>query len=162
MPERISRRDTVRRGLAAAGLLALPEWAIPALAQGETLVPPATKTPSSPTAGGGVSAGEGEGVVVRGQGARRGEAEAAARSFLAGLDDTAVAVHGFRDGFFPSQHAEIKEAFEQLKRAYDPSLVLTHYRADLHQDHRLIAELTHNTFRDHLVWVKKCATTSTM
>src|ERR1041385_8289188 len=40
MPEDITRRETVRRGLAAAGLLAmLPEWAIPALAQGETIVP---------------------------------------------------------------------------------------------------------------------------
>jgi LmbE family N-acetylglucosaminyl deacetylase len=29
--------------------------------------------------------------------------------------------------------------------------VLTHTRADLHQDHRLACELTWNTFRDHLV-----------
>ena len=36
-----SRRDILRGGLAVAGLgiLGLPEWAIPALAQGETLVP---------------------------------------------------------------------------------------------------------------------------
>src|SRR4030081_3362975 len=40
MSERITRRETVRIGLAAAGLLALvPDWAIPALAAGETLVP---------------------------------------------------------------------------------------------------------------------------
>jgi DMSO/TMAO reductase YedYZ molybdopterin-dependent catalytic subunit len=39
MAERISRRETLRRGLAASGLLAsLPEWAAPALAQGETEV----------------------------------------------------------------------------------------------------------------------------
>src|SRR6185312_13788551 len=31
------------------------------------------------------------------------------------------------------------------------SLVLTHCQGDAHQDHRLIAELTHNTFRDHLI-----------
>jgi LmbE family N-acetylglucosaminyl deacetylase len=91
-------------------------------------------------------------VVFSGQGQRRNEAETAARAFLAGLADTAVTVLGFRDGFFPSQHVEIKESFERLKREYNPSLVLTHYRGDLHQDHRLIAELTHNTFRDHLVW----------
>lgn len=37
MPNEISRRETLRRGLAATGLLALtvPDWAIPALAQGE-------------------------------------------------------------------------------------------------------------------------------
>ena len=40
MSEYITRRETVRRGLAAASLLALvPDWAIPAIAQGETLVP---------------------------------------------------------------------------------------------------------------------------
>ena len=40
MPEQISRRETLRRGLTAASVLALvPEWALPALAQGETDVP---------------------------------------------------------------------------------------------------------------------------
>lgn len=40
MSEHISRRESVRRGLTAAGLLALlPEWAIPAPAEGEAVVP---------------------------------------------------------------------------------------------------------------------------
>ena len=40
MLEHITRRETMRRGLAATSLLALlPEWAVPALAQGETVVP---------------------------------------------------------------------------------------------------------------------------
>src|SRR5712692_10599288 len=52
MPEQISRRETLRRGLAATSLLALvPDWATPALAQGETDVPftdiPATFNPSA-------------------------------------------------------------------------------------------------------------------
>jgi LmbE family N-acetylglucosaminyl deacetylase len=91
-------------------------------------------------------------LVFSGDECRRKEAESAARAFLAGIADVEIRVLGFRDGFFPGQHAAIKEAFEQLKRDYRPSLVLTHYREDLHQDHRLIAELTHNTFRDHLIW----------
>ena len=36
-------------------------------------------------------------------------------------------------------------------RSQAPDLVLTHRREDLHQDHRTVAELTWNTFRDHLV-----------
>ena len=32
-----------------------------------------------------------------------------------------------------------------------PVLILTHYRHDLHQDHRLVSELTWNTFRNHLI-----------
>jgi DMSO/TMAO reductase YedYZ molybdopterin-dependent catalytic subunit len=39
MKERVTRRETLRRGLTAAGLLAsLPEWAMPALAQGDSEV----------------------------------------------------------------------------------------------------------------------------
>jgi len=49
-------------------------------------------------------------------------------------------------------YTRIKEAFERIKSEYQPSLVLTHYRDDLHQDHRVVSELTYNTFRDHLVW----------
>src|ERR1700675_2183174 len=40
MLEHITRRETLRRGLAATSLLGLAsEWPIPALAQGETVVP---------------------------------------------------------------------------------------------------------------------------
>ena len=55
MPEQLTRRETLRRGLAATSLLALvPEWATPALAQGETDVPftdiPKTFNPNNPNA----------------------------------------------------------------------------------------------------------------
>ena len=51
MPEQVTRRETLRRGLTATSLLALlPEWAIPALAQGDIEVPftdiPATFNPN--------------------------------------------------------------------------------------------------------------------
>ena len=41
MGKEMTRREILRAGLAATSLLAIgvPEWAIPALAQGETLVP---------------------------------------------------------------------------------------------------------------------------
>ena len=57
----------------------------------------------------------------------------------------------FRDGYLPYEASEVKDAFEALKARVDPDLVLTHTRDDLHQDHRLVCELTWNTFRDHLV-----------
>ena len=56
-----------------------------------------------------------------------------------------------RDGFFPYTGEEIKEYFESLKQKCSPDIIFTHYRHDLHQDHRLICELTWNTFRDHLI-----------
>jgi hypothetical protein len=54
MSEQLTRRETLRMGLAAASLAALvPEWAYPALAQGESDVPftdiPATFNPNNPT-----------------------------------------------------------------------------------------------------------------
>jgi LmbE family N-acetylglucosaminyl deacetylase len=33
----------------------------------------------------------------------------------------------------------------------EPDIILTHYRHDLHQDHRLVSELTWNTFRGPLI-----------
>jgi LmbE family N-acetylglucosaminyl deacetylase len=91
-------------------------------------------------------------VVFSGDGARKEEAEAGAARFLAECRDASVEVLGFCDGHFPTEHAAIKNTFERLKREQMPSLVLTHFRDDLHQDHRLLAELTWNTFRDHLIW----------
>ncbi len=46
--------------------------------------------------------------------------------------------------------AQRKEA-EALKARVTPDLVLTHYRDDLHQDHRVTNELTWNTFRDQMI-----------
>ena len=52
--------------------------------------------------------------------------------------------------FFPHD-AGVKEFFEELKADLAPDLVFTHARHDLHQDHRIVCELTWNTFRDHLI-----------
>jgi len=90
-------------------------------------------------------------VVLSGSDARAAEARAGASAFLAGADRSEVEVHGFRDGHFPFEGAAIKDAFEMLKSSSSPDLVFTHRREDLHQDHRLVAELTWQTFRDHFV-----------
>lgn len=82
---------------------------------------------------------------------RAREAFESAAYFLRGARKKKVVVKDFRDGFFPFHGIEIKEFFEQIKAAYSPDLVLTHYRDDRHQDHRLISDLTWNTFRDHLI-----------
>jgi LmbE family N-acetylglucosaminyl deacetylase len=89
-------------------------------------------------------------VVLAAAGDRETEARASAESFLAGAGHAEIVLHEFRDGFMPYRGEAVKEAFEELK-GVDPDLVLTHTRADLHQDHRLACELTWNTFRDHLV-----------
>jgi LmbE family N-acetylglucosaminyl deacetylase len=89
-------------------------------------------------------------VVLSAADERAEEARASAASFLKQAPEHEVVVGGFRDGFLPYEGYQVKEFFEELKR-FDPDLVLTHRRADVHQDHRLVGELTWNTFRKHLV-----------
>jgi len=89
-------------------------------------------------------------VVLSAEASRREEARAGAESFLAGVAESEIEIQGFQDAFFP-YGPEIKEYFEGLKDTVSPDLILTHHGSDLHQDHRLVAELTWNTFRDHLI-----------
>jgi LmbE family N-acetylglucosaminyl deacetylase len=90
-------------------------------------------------------------VVFASNAEREAEARASAAEFLAGAARSQVVVRAFRESYFPFAGAEIKDFFEEIKQASRPDLVLTHHRADRHQDHRLVAELTWNSFRDHLV-----------
>jgi LmbE family N-acetylglucosaminyl deacetylase len=84
-------------------------------------------------------------VVLSASGERAEEARGSAEAFGAVAD-----VQSFRDAFF-RYGPEVKEFFEQLKGRFEPDVVFTHHGADRHQDHRLVAELTWNTFRDHLI-----------
>jgi LmbE family N-acetylglucosaminyl deacetylase len=90
-------------------------------------------------------------VVLGAEGRREREARASAEAFVAAASRSEIVVKGFRDGFFPYVGGEVKDAFEELKSRLDPDLILTHARRDLHQDHRLVCELTWNTWRDHLI-----------
>lgn len=90
-------------------------------------------------------------VVFASTDARAEEARRSASAFLAGASSAKVMVHGFRDGFLPYNGADVKEAFEELKGLFAPDVVFTHYRDDRHQDHRLVSDLTWNTWRDHLI-----------
>jgi LmbE family N-acetylglucosaminyl deacetylase len=90
-------------------------------------------------------------VVFSAHGARREEARSSARDLLDAAGALRVDLHGFRDGYFPYEGAQVKDVFEALKASDAPDLILTHHRRDVHQDHRLLCELTWNTFRDHLV-----------
>jgi LmbE family N-acetylglucosaminyl deacetylase len=90
-------------------------------------------------------------LVLAGHGERAAEARAGAAAFLDGVADRTVEIGEARDGYFPAEWAAIKDQFEALKAGVQPDLILTHRRDDLHQDHRIVAELTLNTFRHHLI-----------
>jgi LmbE family N-acetylglucosaminyl deacetylase len=90
-------------------------------------------------------------VVLSSDRERKKEALRGADLFLRRARKKRVEVESFRDGFFPYTATEIKEYFEDLKKRVSPDVVLTHYRDDRHQDHRLVSDLTWNTFRSHLI-----------
>lgn len=90
-------------------------------------------------------------VVFSSDDRRESEAHAGAQAFLENAGEANVDVRTFRQRFFPYVAAEIKELFDDLGASTQPDLVFTHFGGDLHQDHRLLSELTYNTFRDHLI-----------
>ncbi|HEX4023311.1 MAG TPA: PIG-L family deacetylase [Steroidobacteraceae bacterium] len=90
-------------------------------------------------------------AVFNAHGAREQELRASARRFLRGAVRTRLITRDYRDGFFPALLVPIKEDFETLKQSAAPDLVFTHHRADRHQDHQLIAQLTWQTFRRDLI-----------
>jgi LmbE family N-acetylglucosaminyl deacetylase len=90
-------------------------------------------------------------VVFSASEERAREARESAATFLTRAGEKQIVVKAYRDGYFPFQGDEIKDEFEALKRQFSPDLVLTHFRDDRHQDHRLISDLTWNTFRNHLI-----------
>lgn len=89
-------------------------------------------------------------VVFSAVGERRAEAERAARLF-AGSQLRGPVLKEFQDGFMPYLGSEVKTVFEKELKLMAPDLIFTHHGNDAHQDHRLISQLTWNTFRDHLI-----------
>lgn len=83
---------------------------------------------------------------------RARELKSSAKRFLRNAARVSVLTHEFRDSYFPGQYMEIKEAFDPLKRLPSPDIIFTHHRGDLHQDHRVVSELTWNAFRHHLIF----------
>ncbi len=89
-------------------------------------------------------------VVFSAIGVREDEARRAA-SLFAGPRLMGPLLKTFQDGFMPYDGAQVKAVFENELKQLSPDIVFTHHGKDAHQDHRLISELTWNTFRDHLI-----------
>ena len=89
-------------------------------------------------------------VVFSASGTRGTEAAIAAELFTDGCEKE-IALKTFKDGFLPYSGGEVKDFFESIKSQVSPDLIFTHWQGDAHQDHRLISELTSNTFRDHMI-----------
>jgi len=90
-------------------------------------------------------------VVLTSTPERESEARSTAQTVLTEGASATVSVETFRGRFLPYVAADVKEYFDGLGERCNPDVVFTHFREDLHQDHRLACDLTYNTFRDHLI-----------
>jgi LmbE family N-acetylglucosaminyl deacetylase len=90
-------------------------------------------------------------VVLSSEGNREQEAQLAARTLLADAREPLITIETFRGAYFPTEAAAIKDFFEEIKSGPAPDVIFSHCRDDLHQDHRIVGELTWNTFRDHVI-----------
>jgi LmbE family N-acetylglucosaminyl deacetylase len=90
-------------------------------------------------------------VVLSGDDTREPETRMAAAKLLGDGPQCTVEVHGFRGSHFPYAGSPLKDAFESVKSRVSPDLIFTHFLKDRHQDHRVVAELTWNTFRSHTI-----------
>ena len=90
-------------------------------------------------------------VVFSAIGVRKAEAQRGVESFVGPKRLERSLFKEFPDTFMPFVGSDVKAVFEELKQIVSPDLIFTHNRKDAHQDHRLISELTWNTFRDHFI-----------
>jgi LmbE family N-acetylglucosaminyl deacetylase len=89
-------------------------------------------------------------IVLSGNEERKKEANKSANLFLNKSSMIEVKHKNFRENYFPQMGMELKNYFNTQKKIA-PDIIFTHYRNDIHQDHRLISEYTLNTFRDNII-----------
>ncbi len=88
-------------------------------------------------------------VVCAGAPARQAEAVTAAHAFLPGAQ-LSFALHDLPDGRLPGHWSEVKQIIQDAASTLDADLVLSPWRGDFHQDHRLLGELAPTAFRNAL------------
>jgi len=90
-------------------------------------------------------------VVFSGYEQRQKEATESAAIFLRNVENKIIITKNFRESYFPFIGSQIKDFFEELKKEIAPDVIFTHYTKDAHQDHRLVSDLTWNTFRNNFI-----------
>jgi LmbE family N-acetylglucosaminyl deacetylase len=90
-------------------------------------------------------------VVFSGSGERQAEARRSAELYTASKSGADIRFESFRDGRFPFDAHHIKELFDAQLQPFQPDVIFTHSGTDRHQDHRVVSELTWQTFRNHTV-----------
>jgi LmbE family N-acetylglucosaminyl deacetylase len=90
-------------------------------------------------------------LVLSGGATVREDEERAALTDFCAPARLELTVLDFPDGRMPAHWLEVKEAVIALRGRLDADLVFAPHRGDRHQDHRLLAEIVPQVFRDQLV-----------
>ena len=90
-------------------------------------------------------------IVLSAPDERSTEARDSANLMLDAAGLANIRVADFRETYFPYVGDELKAYVGKLGSELAPDVIFTHWREDLHQDHRMVSELTWNTFRNHLI-----------
>lgn len=91
-------------------------------------------------------------VILTGDPQRRGEAVQACSEFCAAAASVRTHLWDLPDALLPWHGPEVKSALAGVARSGPHDLVLAPALHDRHQDHRLVAEAAHQTWRDHPIW----------
>jgi LmbE family N-acetylglucosaminyl deacetylase len=89
-------------------------------------------------------------VVLSGDDVRSGEARRSAEGLLGEAANLTIELYDHRERYFPHL-PELKQQFDDLASRVAPHVVVAPRLEDRHQDHRTVAELVWQAFRDHLV-----------
>lgn len=89
-------------------------------------------------------------IVLSARSERRREALKSASRFVTDEERLRVRLEEYRQRYFPYD-PRLKEYFDALGREMSPDLILCPWSSDAHQDHRTVADLVLNTFRDHFI-----------
>lgn len=90
-------------------------------------------------------------AVLSASGVRGEEASRSVQALLLPGVTADVVLGDFEDAHLPAEFRRAKSFMRELHDRADVDVVLTHCLGDRHQDHRLIAELTWQCWRNHLV-----------
>lgn len=90
-------------------------------------------------------------VVLSAAGERGVEARRSARTLLRGAARLEVVLGDFADTQLPQDLPRAKTLLREVAARCTPDVVLTHRLDDRHQDHRALAELSWQVWRNHLV-----------
>lgn len=82
---------------------------------------------------------------------RRKEAIRAMKAFVAPRLRGVCRIGDLRDGHLPSSISAVKEFLENVRSEVNADVVFSPHREDRHQDHRVVGEVTWQTFRDNLI-----------